>query len=709
MADAFDKTDPTWLVLAPRDEALGPGLSASAPRPYKNWRVTRDADNLAWAVLDKAGSSANTISPDVLEELDAILTALEQNRPAGLVIRSAKTSGFIAGADIGQFASMADVEQIAAQMTRAHAVVDRLEALTLPTIAVIHGYCLGGGLEVALACHHRIGVEGSTYGFPEVQLGLHPGLGGTARLTRLIDPLEAMQIMLTGRTTPAKKAKSLGIIDVVVPERHVEAAIGAAMAGKLSSPTPTLKSRVLDSAPARRLLAQRMKAQADQQAPHADYPAPYALIVLWEKYGGDFAAMKREEIQSFARLLVTQTSRNLVRVFFLRQKLQSLAGQSSRNGPPTISHVHVIGAGAMGGDIAAWCAWRGLTVTLGDVKPQPLAGALKRAAALYDKIGRGDPLRIRDALDRLIPDLKGQGVPRADLVIEAAPENLMLKHAIYGAIEPKMKPGAILASNTSSIPLEALCTGLNKPDRLVGLHFFNPVSRMMLVEVIGHDKLDPEVEKTARAFAGLIDRLPAPAKSAPGFIVNRALTPYLQEAMIMLDEGVAKETIDKAAQDFGMPMGPIELADTVGLDICLDVAQMLKRDLHWPMPDAPDWLTNKVEQKKLGRKTGEGLYVWKDGHPLKDPKAKAPDADMADRLITPMLNTCVALLREKVCEDPDVIDAAMIFGAGFAPFRGGPLHYAKARGVGEVKARLAQLAEMYGERFKPDEGWDALV
>jgi len=703
MADAFDKNDRVWKDLEPRNEELGPGLKPTAPNPYRNWRVTRGADNLAWAVLDKAGASANTLSSDVLEELDAILTTLEQNRPKGLVIRSAKASGFIAGADIGQFVGMTDEDQVAAEMTRAHAVADRLEALTIPTIAVVHGYCLGGGLEIALACHHRIGVEGSAYGFPEVQLGLHPGLGGTARLTRLIDPLEAMQLMLTGRTVVAKKAKSLGVIDVVVPERHVEAAIEAALAGKLSSPKPTLKSKVLDSAPARRLLAQRMKAEADKQAPHANYPAPYALVELWEKHGGDFEAMKREEIQSFARLMVTETSKNLVRVFFLRQKLQGLAGR-----PPKVKHVHVIGAGAMGGDIAAWVAWRGLTVTLGDVKPEPLAGAVKRAAELYEKIGHGDKLRIRDALDRLIPDLKGEGVANADLVIEAVPENLNLKHSIYAAVEPKMKDGAILASNTSSIPFEELRTGLKKPERLVGLHFFNPVSRMMLVEVIRHDQLDPEVEKTARAFAGLIDRLPAPARSAPGFIVNRALTPYLQEAMTMLDEGIAKETIDRAAEDFGMPMGPVELADTVGLDICVDVAEMLKRELHWPMPDAPDWLTKKVEAKKLGRKTAEGLYVWKAGHPIKDPKAPRPDADMADRLILPMLNTCVALLRETVTDDADVIDAAMIFGSGFAPFRGGPLHYARARGVGEIKAKLTELAAKYGERFKPDEGWDAL-
>ena len=242
MSDAFDTNDRVWKELEPRNEELGPGLKPNAPNPYKNWKITRDADNLAWAVLDKEGASANTLGPEVLEELDAILTSLEQNRPKGLVIRSAKASGFIAGADIGQFVGMTDEDAMVQAMTQAHAVVDRLEALTIPTIAVIHGYCLGGGLEVALACHHRIGVEGSTYGFPEVQLGLHPGLGGTARLTRLIDPLEAMQVMLTGRTVPAKKAKALGIIDTVVPERHVEAAIEAALCGQAREPRADAES-----------------------------------------------------------------------------------------------------------------------------------------------------------------------------------------------------------------------------------------------------------------------------------------------------------------------------------------------------------------------------------------------------------------------------------------------------------------------------------
>ena len=695
------RNDRVLAALAPRDMELGPPASPQSTNRYKNWRVVHDKDDIAWTILDKHDSSANTLNAEVLEELDAIVASFEAARPKAVVIRSGKTGGFVYGADISLFKELKDEATGVEFMTRAHAVIDRLEALTIPVIAVVHGAALGGGLELALAAHLRIGVEGSSYGFPEVQLGLHPGLGGTVRLPRLIDPVEAMTAMLTGGSIHDKKAKALGLIDALVPERHVHAAVMAAVAGTLEGHRPTLVDRLKDSGPARRLLAQQMRATAEKQAPSAHYPAPYALIDLWEKHGGDPKAMQAGEIKSFAHLITTQTSRNLVRVFFLRENLKALAGKT-----PAIKHVHVIGAGAMGGDIAAWCAWRGLTVTLSDIKPEFIAGAVKRANALYVKIGHKDGIKVRDALDRLIPDFKGEGIPHADLIIEAAPEKPELKEKIYAATEPRMKPGAILATNTSSIPLATLAATLKRPERFVGIHFFNPVSRMQLVEVVSHDGIDPQVETAARAFTGLIDRLPAPAKSAPGFIVNRALTPYLAEALIMLDEGIAPETIDKAAEDFGMPMGPIELADTVGLDIAVAVSDSLKRDLNWPLPDAPDWLRKKVADKKLGKKTGEGLYVWKEGKPVKAKDAPPPAPDMADRLILPLLNTCVALRREGVSDSDDVVDAAMIFGTGFAPFTGGPLNYAKQRGVVGVKAKLAELEGTYGERFKPDAGWE---
>ena len=691
-------------VLGDRVLELGPNAGESGP--YRNFRLTHDGDGIAWLLFDRAGASANTLSADVMAEFELVLTALENQRPAGIVIRSAKPSGFIAGADVNEFRGASDPGVVETMMAQAHLVTDRLEGLRIPTVAVIHGFCLGGGLEIALACQSRIAIDNARFGFPEVLLGLHPGLGGTARFTHLVNPTQAMTLMLTGRTIDARRARSLGLVDAVTQERHVRNAVKDAVFGRLKRARPGLLNTVLNLGPVRGLLASRMRAQAEKAAPHEHYPAPYALIDLWEKHGGDKTAMLRAERTSFANLMVTPTAQNLIRVFFLREQMKKLAGSGNKIGH---AHVHVIGAGAMGGDIAAWCANEGLHVTLADMKPEPIAGAIKRAADLFGKIihKRTD---LRDAMDRLMPDLDGEGVRNADLIIEAVPEKLELKQKVYAGLEPKMKPGAILATNTSSIPLQDLRSTLQKPERLLGLHFFNPVSRLQLVEVVSHDGTDPQLLKQALAFVGAIDRLPLPVKSSPGFLVNRALTPYMLEAMMMLDEKIDKLTIDAAAEKFGMPMGPIELADQVGLDICLAVGDMLRSKFGDSLPPTPAWLRDKVANGDLGRKAGKGFYVWKDGKADKGSGATstaAPTAEMIDRLVLPMSNVCVACLREGIVDNADVVDGAMIFGTGYAPFRGGPLNYARSRGPDNVASTLRALAAKFGDRFTPDAGWES--
>jgi len=689
-------------TLADRVLELGPKPDADGP--YRNFKLTRDDDGIAWLLFDREGASANTLSADVVEELDVVLAALESQRPTGIVVRSAKESGFIAGADVNEFRGASDPRPVETAIGRAHAVIDRLEALKIPTVAVINGFCLGGGLEVALACQSRIAIDGARFGFPEVMLGLHPGLGGTVRFTRLVDPMQAMTLMLTGKTIDARRAKSLGLVDAVTQERHIRNAVKDAVFGHLKRARPGPLNAILNFTPVRGFLASRMRSEAEKAAPHEHYPAPYALIDLWEKHGGDKAAMLAAEKTSFANLMVTPTAQNLIRVFFLREQMKKLAGFGNK-----ISRVHVIGAGAMGGDIAAWCASQGLRVTLSDMKPEPVAGAIKRAADLFGKIMR-KPTDIRDALDRLVPDLDGEGVRNADLIIEAVPEKLELKQKVYAGLEPKMKPGAILATNTSSIPLQDLRTTLQKPERLVGLHFFNPVSRLQLVEVVSHDGSDPQILQAALAFVGAIDRLPLPVKSSPGFLVNRALTPYMLEAMVMLDEKIDKVTIDAAAEKFGMPMGPIELADQVGLDICLAVGDMLRSKFGDSLPPTPAWLREKVAGGELGRKTGKGFYVWKDGKAAKasaSPATAQPTPEMIDRLILPMSNVCVACMREGIVDNADTVDGAMIFGTGYAPFRGGPLNYARTRGPENVVSALRVLAQKFGGRFAPDAGWDS--
>lgn len=689
-------------VLGDRVLELGPKPDAESP--YRNFKLTRDDDGIAWLLFDRAGASANTLSSDAIEEFDAVLAALESQRPAGLVIRSAKKSGFIAGADVNEFHGAADPRAVETAIGHAHAVIDRLEALKIPTVAVIHGFCLGGGLEVALACQSRIAISGARFGFPEVMLGLHPGLGGTARFTRLVNPMQAMTLMLTGKTIDARRAKSLGLVDAVAQERHVRNAVKDAVFGRLKRTKPGPLNAILNFSLLRNVLASRMRAEAEKAAPQENYPAPYALIDLWERHSGDKAGMLAAEKTSFANLIVTPTAQNLIRVFFLREQMKKLAGDGN-----TISHVHVIGAGAMGGDIAAWCANQGMRVTLADMKAEPIAGAMKRAADLFGKIMR-KRTDIRDALDRLMPDMDGEGVRNADLIIEAVPEKLELKQKVYAVLEPRMKAGAILATNTSSIPLQDLRTALEKPERLVGLHFFNPVSRLQLVEVVSHDGSDPQMLKQALAFVGAIDRLPLPVKSSPGFLVNRALTPYMLEAMVMLDERIDKATIDAAAEKFGMPMGPIELADQVGLDICLAVGDMLRSKFGDLLPPTPAWLREKVAKGELGRKTGKGFYIWRDGKADKasgSASTAQPTPEMIDRLILPMSNVCVACLREGIVDNADVVDGAMIFGTGYAPFRGGPLNYARTRGPENVVSTLRALEQKFGGRFAPASGWES--
>ncbi|MFX0545885.1 3-hydroxyacyl-CoA dehydrogenase NAD-binding domain-containing protein [Roseovarius sp. S1116L3] len=664
-----------------------------------NWRSGRDADGILWLVMDCEAGGTNFISRKVLEELDAHLAAAEADLPKALVIRSAKEGGFAAGADISEFKDVADDPETL--LREGHAVFDRLAALKCPTICVVHGACLGGGFEMALACDHRIGVRGASFAFPEVQLGLHPGLGGTFRSLALIDPVEAMTLMLTGKTAHTKKAKKLGLLDAVVEERHVADAVRAAADGKLEGREPGLKARAMSYATARGYAARQMRSQTEKKAPKAHYPAPHALIDLWEEHGDDAKPMQEAEIRSFGKLLQTDTSKNLQRAFFLRQRLRGNA-----KGDDGIAHVHVIGAGAMGAEIAAMSAIRGKRVTLGDTSPEALGRAVNLAREICGSKHLSS-IDARDAMDRMMPDPGGHGLALADLIIEAGPEKTEIKQKIYEDLKARMKPEAILASNTSSLSVDDLAAHAPDAARFAGLHFFNPVSRIDLVEVIkGAQTSDDTVSRLA-AFCGAIKKLPVHVGDYPGFLVNRALVPYMMEAMALMDEGVPKEVIDTAALRFGMPMGPVTLADQVGLDIGLHVAISLSEGLDVPLASISDTLRDKVAAGETGKKAGRGFYDWSDGTPHPGSDEGAPE-DLTDRLILPMLNACVEVLRKDVVKEPDDVDAAMIFATGWAPFRGGPMHYARARGIDAVVSRLKELEAAHGPRFAPDAGWQTL-
>jgi 3-hydroxyacyl-CoA dehydrogenase/enoyl-CoA hydratase/3-hydroxybutyryl-CoA epimerase len=639
----------------------------------KHWRWEKDAQDLVWLTFDKAGESTNTFSREVLDELMAAFDAIAALRPKGLVIRSAKDN-FIAGADIEEFTRFKSADEALEFTRKGWDMTQKLRDLPFPTTAMVNGFCMGGGLEMALACRYRVALDDpkTRFAFPEVMLGIWPFWHGLMWLPKLIGPAAAFDMLLTGKTVDARKAKRIGLATQVVPLRIFEnTARMVTLEAAAPKPLPLLQRMMLG--PLRSVVVSQARKQVAKRARREHYPAPYAILDAWQKYDGDPFLGKDDPTCSLKVLFEHPTTANLVRIFFLQERLKSL-GKGTEFTP---RHVHVVGAGVMGGDIAAMCAMRGMSVSLQDTAPERLAPAVERAAKLFER-RLHDKRRVRDALDRLIPDVSGAGAARADVIIEAIFENLAAKRELFAKLEAIARPGAVLATNTSSLKLADIAEGVKDPSRLVGIHFFNPVPQMMLVEVVSGARTNPEYAARATAFVRSLDKLPLPVKDSQGFLVNRVLGPYMQNAFRMLDEGVRPETIDAAMEEFGMPMGPIELADTVGLDICMAAGKELAKKGASGEPEAPQTLLNKVALGHLGRKTGQGIYRYENGKPVKG----QPDRylkDLVDALIEPYLSEASAVHAEGIVGDADLIDAGLIFGTGFAPFRGGPLHYLATR------------------------------
>ena len=669
----------------------------------KHWTSEIHSEGIAWLRIDKSDSRANVLSAEVLSELDALLKPLSAKLPRGLVIHSGKPGGFVMGADINEFTQIETPEQGYELIRRGQQVLDGLAELNCPTAAVISGFALGGGLELAMACDYRIALANKKkiLGLPEVQLGIHPGFGGTVRAVQICGVRPAMQMMLTGNPITVEKGRAIGLVDRISTEDNWRQAAKEAIAAGRPKRRAPLAERLLNLAPIRPFIRKMLLKQVAGKARKQHYPAPYAIIDLWSRFGGSGKSAFDAEARSIAELMCTSTSKNLVRVFFLQNALKGQGNKPAAR----ISHVHVVGAGVMGGDIASWCALRGYTVTLQDRDDKYIKPALERAQKLFSKRVRDDAERVETA-NRLTADVDGNGVADADLIIEAIFENLEAKQTLYRSLESKMKQDALLATNTSSIRLQELRTGLRQPQRFIGLHFFNPVAQMPLVEVIRCADTEQEALDAGFAFVKGIGKLPLECASSPGFVVNRILAPYMAEAMHLAEEGVPLVEIDRAAEQFGMPMGPVELVDSVGIDVALHVSEVLGAAMNRPIPEN---LATMVDGGRLGRKSGEGFYTWVDGKAQKPAGSgvSVPE-DIQDRLILSMVNEAVACLHDGVVSDPDLLDAGVIFGTGFTPFRGGPINYARQRGVDEVLERLRQLAGVHGDRFTPHEGWAKL-
>ncbi|MBS7458607.1 3-hydroxyacyl-CoA dehydrogenase NAD-binding domain-containing protein [Coralloluteibacterium stylophorae] len=671
---------------------------------FSHWQPQLRPDGIVELVLDRADMGVNALAQAVLDELQLLIERIAIEKPKGVIVRSGKAAGFVVGADVREFQGFEEKGTTYDAIRRGQMVFQKLAELPCPTVAAIHGHCMGGGTEMALACRYRVasGDESTRIGLPETKLGIYPAWGGSVRLPRLVGAPAAMDMMLTGRALSAKAARNIGLVDKVVEAPMlVEAAVALIRRGTQRPLKQRFLADVTNSWPVRQALAPMLVKQVARKAPKAHYPAPYALIETWRRSGGTTDQLLKAEAKSVTKLAGTPAARNLIRVFFLQERLKGLGGREHG-----IEHVHVVGAGVMGGDIAAWCALKGFAVTLQDREMQYVQPALDRAGKLYERKVKNDARRA-ETRARLQADVEGQGVARADLVIEAITERKDAKQAIYAKVEETLKADALLVSNTSSLPLDDLREPLADPARFAGLHYFNPVSLMPLVEIVRHERMAETTEKRLAAFCRAIGKLPVPVAGTPGFLVNRILVPYMMEAARAYGEGIPGPVIDRAAKKFGMPMGPIELIDTVGLDVAASVGEVLAPFLGLEIPAG---FEQKLAARQRGRKDGQGFYTWEDGKAQKPEVPKdyqAPD-DLEDRLILPLLNEAVACLHDGVVADADLLDAGVVFGTGFAPFRGGPIQHIRSVGADKLEARLGQLAARYGDRFRPRPGWDAL-
>lgn len=693
-------------------------------RNLNNWKIDRDHLNIIWLTLDCKHAAVNSLNEEVLTEFAKILkdlseslesSAAKEKNISGLVIQSAKKDNFIVGADINNIAKIKTESDALLLIKKGQEILNQLENLKFPTIALIRGFCLGGGLELSLACNYRIAIEheNSKLGLPEVMLGIHPGWGGTIRLPRIIGPLKAMDLILSGRVLSARSALKMGVVDNLIPQRHFIKAVEYFITKKPSVKIGGPIDNLIQSNLLRPLVGKFLKKKLSAKVRKDHYPAPYAVIDNWVKYNindTDSKAMEQEAI-STAKLIMTSTAKNLVRVFFLKERLKGLAKgekneQSSGFNP---SHIHVIGAGTMGSDIAIWCALKGFKVTLQDNDMDALARATSKANSFFNKKLKLNHL-VTASKDRLIIDPDGKALTEADVIIEAVFENKLIKQEIFRKIEQAAKPEAILATNTSTITLDIIREKMQKGElkkNVIGIHFFNPVSKMPLVEIVSDDVTSPDVLNNTISLAAKIGKLPLPVKSSPGFLINRMLIPYFEESLIMLEEGISPQLIDQAAKEIGMPMGPIELADVVGLDVLKSAIESFEvKSSNVAKIMAP--IEKLVGEGKLGKKSGEGFYKYKNGKLVQEKidityktTDKTPDEikDISERPILRMLIEAEACLKENIVSDADLLDAGMIFGTGFIPFSGGPMNYIAEIGQENLKIRLKKLENMYGSRF----------
>lgn len=682
-------------------------------------------DGVATVTFDLPGEKVNILRPEVVRYFEKILEEIEGKASGlrGVIIVSGKEQNFIAGADIDVIASVKSPEEGRKLAEQGQRVFDRLEALPLPVVAAIHGACLGGGLELALACTWRAASDSSRtfLGLPETRLGILPGFGGTQRLPALVGLGESLAMITSGARVFPKRALRIGLVDEVTVREHL---LDAAMALLARGPrrkegrgprslSDRLRGLLFESNRyGRKILFDRARKEVHKRV-GGHYPAPLAAVDAVEegRTHGMWRGLEREAVL-LGELAVTPVCKNLIHVFRVREK----AARVDRLPAGRIARIAVIGAGVMGGGIAALAAEKGVRTRIVDLSPRALGGALR---AVEEEVGKKQARGILpDAESSWVParisyDTEMRGLGGIDLVVEAVAERMDVKKSVLAEVAAALPDDALIVSNTSSLSITEMAEATGNPGRVAGLHFFNPVDRMALVEVVRGEKTSDSTTAEVRAFAGRLGKIPIVVRDRPGFLVNRLLLPYLIEGVRLLEEGVALERIDRELEEFGMPLGPFALLDMVGIDIASHAAANLRTGLGDRFQPS-GLLTVMVEAQRLGKKTGRGFYFYGSrGERRRDSglerflsigageEALLPSADIVDRLLLSMVNEASLCLEEGVVESPETVDAGMILGAGFPPFTGGLLRYADSRGLPEIAGRLEGLAATTGAGFAP--------
>jgi 3-hydroxyacyl-CoA dehydrogenase/enoyl-CoA hydratase/3-hydroxybutyryl-CoA epimerase len=664
--------------------------------------------------LDVKGERQNILGKADLDEFSAVMAELEASPPGvkAVVLASGKPDSFISGADVREFGRIQSALEGESLSRQAQAILDRLEALPMPVLAAIHGACLGGGLEIALACRYRIASDDPTtmLGFPEVLLGVFPGAGGTQRLPRLVGLVQALDMILTGRAVRAPRARALGLVDEVAPRPVLLRAAGdAALALANATLRPHRRGIPIRERLLRPIIFKKARAAALAKT-RGHYPAPLSAIDAVERgTATTLASGLAIEARLFGELLVSETSRNLVSVFFATLGIKEDTGVPEGIEAREVGKLGVVGAGLMGAGIAGAAAGAGVSVRLKDTAAESLARGLAGVRQTFE--GRGLPRRVLEQrMDRISCTTETTGFRRAALVIEAVFEDLELKRRVLAEVEAAVTDDCVVASNTSSIPIREIARHAKRPGRVLGMHFFSPVHRMPLLEVIVTAEADPWATATAVDFGRRLDKHVIVVRDGPGFYTTRALAPYMNEAVRLVEEGASVEAVDSALVRFGFPVGPLALMDEVGLDVAAKVVKVLHRHFGDRMAP-PASMARVLEEGRLGRKSGRGFYAY--GHKKKVDAsvydllpgggARRPfeERDIQERVTFAFLNECILCLQEGILRSPRDGDVGAIFGLGFPAFLGGPFRCLDHLGPRFTLEVLERLSAAHGPRFAP--------